>query len=264
MSNDRQFPFLDADSTRRTVSSVDALMDIVGATSDAADSHTDATAISAMKVWKQISASVQSLVTGAVLAAGSALVGNVGIDQTTPGTTDSVTVATEQGAGAAIGATTGAAVITDANGTVQQYLRGLVKLWIGGLAAGANLIGAVKTDIPNWTTSWGVTAAPVNSADMSSVADVTDAPTTGQKIVVDSIIVSWGGVAGSTITFKCATSGAVISGPHYMAANSTFPVPLSVAGSTKGPKLATADKKLQAVCSVSGAVTVNVGYHSEA
>jgi hypothetical protein len=66
----------------------------------------------------------------ATLAAGTALIGKVGIDQTTPGTTDSVSVATAQGAGATVGVTTGAAVVTDANGTIQQYLRGLVKLAI--------------------------------------------------------------------------------------------------------------------------------------
>lgn len=67
------------------------------------------------------------------LLPGTAIAGKFGIDQTTPGTTDSVTVAIAQGAGAAIGAVTGAAVITDANGTIQQYLRGLVKLVIAGL-----------------------------------------------------------------------------------------------------------------------------------
>lgn len=78
--------------------------------------------------------------------AGTAILGKVGIDQTTPGTTDSVTVSTAQGAGAAIGATSGAAVVTDANGTIQQYLRGLVKLWIAGLAAGSAIIGKVGID----------------------------------------------------------------------------------------------------------------------
>lgn len=36
------------------------------------------------------------------------------------------------GANATLGITTGAAVITDATGTLQQYLRGLVKQWIAG------------------------------------------------------------------------------------------------------------------------------------
>ena len=68
---------------------------------------------------------------GTALPAGTALIGKVGIDQTTPGTTDSVSVATAQGAGATIGVTTGAKATTDANATIQQYLRGLVTLQKG-------------------------------------------------------------------------------------------------------------------------------------
>jgi hypothetical protein len=34
-----------------------------------------------------------------------------------------------------LGTTTGAAVITDVDGTIQQYLRGLVKLWLAGITA---------------------------------------------------------------------------------------------------------------------------------
>jgi hypothetical protein len=72
---------------------------------------------------------LKAILTGTILAAGSAIIGKVGIDQTTPGTTDSVSVATAQGAGAVIGtATTAAAVTTDATGTIHQYLRGLVKI----------------------------------------------------------------------------------------------------------------------------------------
>ena len=47
---------------------------------------------------------------------------------------------------ATLGATTGSAVITDANGTIQQYLRGLIKQWIAGtlaLGIGQNTIGNV-------------------------------------------------------------------------------------------------------------------------
>jgi hypothetical protein len=113
-----------------------------------------------------------------VLSAGSAIIGKVGIDQTTPGTTNAVhttnfptTVDTNSGnksastprvvvatddinlaaINAVSGTTAGAAVITDANGTIQQYLRGLIKLAITAgsflvtatIAAGANLIGFV-------------------------------------------------------------------------------------------------------------------------
>jgi hypothetical protein len=101
---------------------------------------------SIIAVLKGIFGKLGSLVTGVVLAAGSAIIGKVGIDQSTPGTTDSVTVATAQGAGAAIGAVNGAKVITDANGTIQQYLRGLITQWIAGtlvIGAGTNMIGNV-------------------------------------------------------------------------------------------------------------------------
>lgn len=63
--------------------------------------------------------------------AGTAIIGKVGIDQTTDGTTNAVNVKTSSGAGATIGATNGAAVVTDADGTLQQYLRGLIKLFTG-------------------------------------------------------------------------------------------------------------------------------------
>ncbi|RUW79627.1 hypothetical protein [Mesorhizobium sp. M2A.F.Ca.ET.067.02.1.1] len=59
-----------------------------------------------------------------------------------------VTLASDDPAVATLGATSGAAVTTDANGTLQQYLRGLVKQWIAGtlvIGAGTSLIGKVKT-----------------------------------------------------------------------------------------------------------------------
>lgn len=62
----------------------------VGTKTDAKSTATDGTSTSAISIWKQISASVQALATGTVLAAGTALVGKVGIDQTTPGTTNAI------------------------------------------------------------------------------------------------------------------------------------------------------------------------------
>ncbi len=46
-------------------------------------------------------------------------------------------------------------------------------------------------------------------------------------------------------------------------ANTTLDIDFTTFGS-KGPKLATADKKLQAIASVSGNIAINVSYHSEA
>lgn len=71
----------------------------LGSKADARSTATDTTAITAMSVLKQISFSIQaaaaslvSLLTGIVLAAGSAVIGKVGIDQTTPGTTNGVAI----------------------------------------------------------------------------------------------------------------------------------------------------------------------------
>ncbi len=126
------------------------------------------------------------------------------------------------------------------------------------LAGGTANIGATKDAGPSWTTVWGVTAAPVSSNDMSSVASVTDAPTTGQKLVIDDIIVS-ANVAMS-VTFKCETSAEVIAGPLYLPASGS----MQITPRGKGPKLPTANKKLQAITSGTGAISVLVGYHSEA
>lgn len=59
------------------------------------------------------------------------------------------------GANATHGITTGAAVITDAPGTLQQYLRGLVKLFAAALAAGGRLF----VQISDGTNSPAIKAA---------------------------------------------------------------------------------------------------------
>ena len=69
-----------------------------------------------------------------------------------------VTHASDDPAVATLGAISGAAVITDANGTIQQYLRGLIKQWIAGtlvLGTGSNVIGHVVVDSGAVTTTIG-------------------------------------------------------------------------------------------------------------
>lgn len=84
----------------------------------------------------------------AALAAGSAIIGKVGIDQTTPGTTDSVSVATGQGAGATIGTTTDAVVAAGATGSLSAKLRAISRDIVANvvLAAGSAIIGKVGID----------------------------------------------------------------------------------------------------------------------
>jgi hypothetical protein len=67
--------------------------------------------------------------------------------------TGASTLAEQQTQTAVLGATSGAAVITDANGTIQQYLRGLVKLAItvGGWLA--TVSGVVADDAANTSSN---------------------------------------------------------------------------------------------------------------
>lgn len=111
---------------------------------------------------------------------------------------------------------------------------------------------------PVWTTSHGISSLPFTSADQHSVvASVTDAPTSGQKLVITDLIFS--ADTAMNVTFKCETSGAVVAGPFYIPANGT----LQVTPRGKGWKLATADKKLQVLTSVSGNIMCDVFYFSE-
>jgi hypothetical protein len=99
-----------------------------GEPTDAAATATDTTSVSWTSLLKQISKSIQLMVFGAGTAAAA----------------QRTTLASDDPAVATLGATTGAAVVTDANGTIQQYLRGLIKQWIAGtlvLGTGANVIG---------------------------------------------------------------------------------------------------------------------------
>lgn len=178
----------DTTSSWSMVALLKGLLALVGFKADAADTHTDTTAISAMSVWKQISKSVQAA---------------------TP--------------------------------------------------AGTNTIGATMDAGPSWTTVWGIVGVPFTSADQhSAAASVTDAPTSGQKLVIDDILVSVD--TAMWVTFKCETTAVVIAGPFYLPANGS----LQITPRGKGKKLATADKKLQVITSVAGNIMVDVGYHSEA
>jgi hypothetical protein len=112
-------------------------------------------------------------------------------------------------------------------------------------------------DYLTFNSKWGVAGVPFTSADASSAASVTDAPVTGQCLVIDEVLISSG--AAISVTLKEETSGTVIYGPVYMAANST--VHLKMAGRRKLP---TAGKKLQAQASGAGNVSVLASYHSEA
>lgn len=146
------------------------------------------------------------------------------------------------------------------NGRLQRIAQRLTTMLTGlSLAAGSASIGATKDDGPNWASVWGVSDAPVASADMSSATNVSDAPTSGQKIVIDDVILTNRTTGALECTLTCETTGAVVMGPLQVPANSSIQITL------RGKrKLATADKKVKATWSAAGNVNVLIGFHSEA
>jgi len=109
-----------------------------------------------------------------------------------------------------------------------------------------------------WTTVRGVSGVPFTSADQhSAVASVTDAPTSGQKLVITDLVISVD--TAMSVSFTIESNATVIYGPFYLAANQT--VNLVTRGKLK---LGTADKKLQVKTSVAGNISVLPLYYSEA
>ncbi len=105
--------------------------------------------------------------------------------------------------------------------------------------------------------TWGISGVPMQSADASAApANVTDAPSAGQKLVLVDLIIS--SDTDLTFTFTEETSGTVIY-KQYVAANTTLNL------ATRGKrKLATADKKLQVQTNGAGNISVLASYYSEA
>lgn len=144
--------------------------------------------------------------------------------------------------------------------TVQVDASGIVQTSASVSFPGAGTtLGATQDAGPSWTSAWGVSSAPVASSDMSSVTNVTDAPTSGQKIVIDDIFLTNRTTGALECTLKCETTAAILIGPIQVGANST--IQLTPRGKLK---LATADKKVTATWSASGNVNVLIGFHSEA
>ncbi|TIW11301.1 MAG: hypothetical protein E5V66_14145 [Mesorhizobium sp.] len=112
-----------------------------------------------------------------------------------------VTLASDDPAVAALGATSGAAVVTDANGTIQQYLRGLVKLLITSgtivLGAGTNLIGNVKTKFIS--AAGTALTRPANTTAYTANDAISDNATAG-SVTAKSITVS--DVNDDTVTLE--------------------------------------------------------------
>lgn len=112
--------------------------------------------------------------------------------------------------------------------------------------------GATKDAGPSWT----VTRAYTTSADMTTAAALTAAPTAGQKIVLDDIIISTD--TAMLFEIEMETSANVLAAVR-LPANGT--VQLTLRNGLKGDA---ADKKLFGDASAAGNVYITCCYHSEA
>lgn len=105
---------------------------------------------------------------------------------------------------------------------------------------------------PDWKTSRKI----VNSADMTSLTDITDAP--DKKLVLTDLLISVD--TAMNVTIKEETTGVILCGPIYLAANSTVQV------TTRGEmsKTTTIGKKVQAIASAAGNITIEAWWYTEA
>jgi hypothetical protein len=177
------------------------------------------------------------------------------------------------GASPDIGSTTDAKVITDSNGSMISFLRGIVYLLANRLAAVGQalmaasmpvVIASDQTAIPvsgtvlNGGPSWTQNLTPTSSADMSAAPDdLTPAPDSGAHMVIESVTVSVD--TAMILTLQEETTGATIKVFNLTAGNLN-----AEWNPANGARLPNQDKKLQGLASVSGQVDITVISHSAA
>jgi hypothetical protein len=116
----------------------------------------------------------------------------------------------------------------------------------------APLSGGLKDNGPAWTPTRTYTA----SANMTTAADITGVPTTGEKVYADDILVS----SDTAMNFSIQEeTSATVFAKVFLPANGTVQITLR-----DGIKAAVANKKLQGKASAAGNVAITCCWHSEA
>ena len=106
------------------------------------------------------------------------------------------------------------------------------------------------------TSSRGVNGARFASSDQTTEVSVTDAPVTGQKLVITDLLMS--SDTALRLDFRIESDATVIE-TFYMAAGETKQFTPRAKW-----KLPTANKKLQVIASAAGNISITAFYHSEA
>jgi hypothetical protein len=183
------------------------------------------------------------------LAAGSASVGTVGLDAGS-NAIGSLTAGTAEIGKLAAGSAAIGSVSIDSSQTVGLDAGAAA---IGSLTAGSAAIGATKDNGPETAGTFTYTT----SADMTSVADIGPAPTSGQKSVLLQALISSDTAMQFTIQME-TTAGAERQSWYLPASGSVIFVPRHPV------KVGTADKKWQGIASVAGNVAISTVTTSEA
>lgn len=197
---------------------------LLGAKTDAKDSHTDATSITFMQVIKQISA----YLSGLVLAAGSAIIGKVGIDQTTPGTTNLVALAANQSVNLTQVVGTAAAVGSGVNGAgVQRVSLATDDLVVTKLTSliSPGLTASVTVTRPSDTTPYTANDVLGPTGAGTSGIDLNLAAISGSNILITGVALERdvaaliSGEAGYNLYLYSVTP------PSALADNAAFDIP---------------------------------------
>lgn len=137
----------------------------------------------------------------------------------------------------------------------EQYLAGCAES--ARLAVVIDLLSRMGGGFGSPGESYGIAGLPFTSANASAAAvAVTSAPVVGDNLMVDGVTISVGATA-QAVTFTEETSGTVIFGPIYMAANSSITLAI-------GRLLPTINKRLMVQDSAAGNISILAAYRSVA
>jgi hypothetical protein len=107
-----------------------------------------------------------------------------------------------------------------------------------------------------YTTSLGVSGQAVSSSDATTPLVITDSPATGQKVVLDDLILS--ADTAMLVTLRTTTDHKIMGKFELLAGGP--PCQLTTRGKWKAP---TADETLELLASVSGNLYATPLWHSE-
>ncbi len=155
-----------AQSMSVTLASNDDLVSTVGVKTDAANTATNTTSVSAMSVWKQISASIQTLAT---------------MGQQLKSASRSITLASDDDLLAKVGEVQASPTSNTVLDRLKALLTGIV------LAAGTNEIG--KTNVKHFNVTGSTLTRPANTTAYAANDSVSDNATAG-SVTAQTVTVS--------------------------------------------------------------------------